>query len=66
MLISFLVYRPDVGYVENMSFLAGIVLVHCDEAEAFVSFTNWVHSNYFIKLFRGYLQDIKLRVDLFD
>ena len=54
-LISFLVYRPDVGYVENMSFLAGIVLVHCEEAEAFICFTNWVHSNYFIKLFRGYL-----------
>ena len=49
-----------------MSFLAGIVLAHCDEAEAFICFTNWVHSNYFIKLFRGYLQDIKLRVDLFD
>jgi len=52
-----------------LSFLAGIVLAQCDicnEAEAFICFTNLVHSNFFIKLLRGYLQDIKLRVYLFD
>lgn len=49
-----------------MSFVAGMIAHHCDEPEAFIAFANWVHSNYLIKLFRGYLQDIKLRVDLFD
>ena len=49
-----------------MSFLAGTLLVYCEEASAFVCFANFVHEKLFIKLFRGYIQDIKLRIDLFN
>lgn len=66
LILSFLVYRPDVGYVKHMSFLAGTILVYCEEAEAFICFANFVHQTLFIKLYRGYIQDIKLRIDLFD
>lgn len=66
LVLSFLVYRPDVGYVKNMSFLAGTLLAYCEEASAFICFANFVHQPLFIKLFRGYIQDIKLRIDIFD
>jgi len=66
LILSFLVYRPDVGYVKNMSFLAGTILVYCSEASGFICFANFVHQTLFIKLFGGYIQDIKLRIDLFD
>ena len=49
-----------------MSFLAGTLLVYCSEPNAFICFSNFVHEKLFIKLFRGYIQDIKLRIDLFD
>ena len=43
LILSFLVYRPDVGYVKNMSFIAGTILVYCEEANAFICFANFVH-----------------------
>ena len=66
LLLSFLVYRPDVGYVKNMSFLAGTILTYCNEPEAFICFANFVHQNFFIKLFFGHTNDIELRVSIFD
>jgi len=66
LILAFLVYRPDVDYVKYLSFLAGTLLVYCDEASAFICFANLVHESIFIKLFRGYIQDIKLRIDIFD
>ena len=52
--------------VQNMSFLAGMMLVYGEEANAFICFANFVHKKLFIKLFRGYVQEIKMRIDLFD
>lgn len=66
LILAFLIYRPDVGYVKYLSFLAGTLLVYCDEANAFICFANFVHESIYVKLFRGYIQDIKLRIDLFD
>ena len=43
MLLSFLVYRPDVGYFWNMSYIAGTIMHYCEEAEAFICFANFVH-----------------------
>lgn len=48
-----------------MSYLAGTILVFCSEPEAFICFTNFVHRSFFIKLFTGYIPDIKLRISIF-
>lgn len=48
LILAFLVYRPDVGYVKNMSFLAGTLLTYCEEARAFICFANFVHEKLFI------------------
>ena len=59
-----------------MSFLAGTFLLSCDEYDAFMGFTNFLHQHYFINLFKGYVIDvyfepsdsiqIKLRIDSFN
>ena len=49
-----------------MSFLAGTLLAYCEEPQAFICFTNFVHEKLFIILFRGFIHDVRLRIDLFD
>ena len=52
---TFEVYRPDIGYVQGMSYLAWMFLVRLDEYRAFSCFANlilcdpFVHSLYFFK-----------------
>uniref|UniRef100_A0A671Q4J7 TBC1 domain family member 14-like n=1 Tax=Sinocyclocheilus anshuiensis TaxID=1608454 RepID=A0A671Q4J7_9TELE len=33
-------YRPDVGYVQGMSFIAAVLILNMDTAEAFIAFAN--------------------------
>jgi hypothetical protein len=43
-LTAFIVHRPDIGYVQGMSYLAGVLLMNLDEIKAFslfMSLTNW-------------------------
>uniref|UniRef100_A0A671XA41 Rab-GAP TBC domain-containing protein n=1 Tax=Sparus aurata TaxID=8175 RepID=A0A671XA41_SPAAU len=36
-------YRPDVGYVQGMSFMAAMLVLNMDEVEAFISFSNLIN-----------------------
>jgi len=36
-------YRPDLGYIQGMSFIAAILLLNLEEAEAFIVFANLVN-----------------------
>ena len=60
MLLSFLIYRPDVGYFWNMSYIAGTIMHYCDEAEAFICFANFVHQSFFIQLFFGHVLGVEV------
>jgi len=40
---AFVCYRPDIGYVQGMSFLAAVLILNLDEAEAFIMFANLVN-----------------------
>lgn len=40
MLEGFAVYRPDIGYVQGMAYIALTLLLNMDEFSAFVSFSN--------------------------
>ncbi|XP_049591306.1 TBC1 domain family member 12 isoform X1 [Syngnathus scovelli] len=33
-------YRPDIGYVQGMSFIAAVLILNLEEADAFVTFAN--------------------------
>lgn len=45
-------YRPDVGYVQGMSFLAATLLLNMDEAKAFISFSNLLNRPAHMAFFR--------------
>lgn len=36
-------YRPDVGYVQGMSFLTAVLLLNLEPAEAFILLSNLLH-----------------------
>lgn len=41
-------------------------LMYCNDYDAYVSFTNFIHNHYFFDLFQGNVSDIKLRIDKFN
>lgn len=45
-------YRPDVGYVQGMSFLAATLLLNMDEVKAFISFSNLLNRPAHMAFFR--------------
>lgn len=40
LLAAYVCYRPDVGYVQGMSFIAAILILNMDELDAFMCFSN--------------------------
>lgn len=53
---TYAIYRPDVGYVQGMSYLAGMLLLYNDTYNTFVCFSNLLNNHFLISLFK---MDIK-------
>lgn len=49
---SYACYRPDVGYVQGMSFIAAMLLLNMEVAEAFVCFANLLNKPCLLAFFR--------------
>ncbi|KAK9172143.1 Sec7 domain protein [Cryptosporidium meleagridis] len=63
----FILYRPDIGYVEGMSHIAMILLLfNINLMEAFKTFTNLLHKSFFLDMFMLNHRNIKMRLDFFD
>ncbi|XP_061922064.1 TBC1 domain family member 14 isoform X2 [Entelurus aequoreus] len=45
-------YRPDVGYVQGMSFIAAVLILNLDTAEAFIAFSNLLNKPCQMAFFR--------------
>ena len=45
-------YRPDVGYVQGMSFIAALFLLYLDPADAFICFANLLNKSCQLAFFR--------------
>jgi hypothetical protein len=45
-------FRPDVGYVQGMSYLVAMLLLYMDMYPAFVTLANMLNSNHFYSFFR--------------
>lgn len=54
--INVVCLRPDVGYVQGMSYLAGMLLLYNDTYNTFVCFSNLLNNHFLISLFK---MDIK-------
>ncbi|ESO86591.1 hypothetical protein LOTGIDRAFT_167116 [Lottia gigantea] len=49
---AYATYRPDVGYVQGMSFIAGILLLNMEAADAFICFANLLNRPCQVTFFR--------------
>lgn len=64
---AFIIYRPDIGYVQKvMPALVQALLQYLDEYTTFQCFINLLHSNHFLPFFRGELREIQWRIRFFD
>ena len=45
-------FRPDVGYVQGMTYISSILLLYLDPAMAFICFVNLVSQDIFLSFFR--------------
>nr|XP_037282697.1 TBC1 domain family member 12-like [Rhipicephalus microplus] len=49
---AYVVYRPDIGYVQGMSFLAAMLLLNLEVADAFICFANLLNRPCQLAFFR--------------
>lgn len=52
MLGAYTCYRPDVGYVQGMSFIAAVLILNLEEADAFIAFANLLNKPCQMAFFR--------------
>lgn len=64
---TYVCYRPDIGYVQGMSYLASILVFHIDDAcQAFTCFANLLNSHFGFNLYRLDREQIGQHVAAFD
>ena len=61
----FVVARPDIGYVQGLSYIAGTLLLQMDKFASFVCFMNIILSPNILPFYRLDEFNIKKRLDLF-
>eukprot|EP00667_Euglena_gracilis_P005133 EG_transcript_5161 len=59
-------YRPDVGYVQGMTYLAAILLLYMDCYSAFVCLVNMLSKYHFLSFFRMDLREMNVHLLTFD
>ena len=62
----FVVARPDIGYVQGLSYIAGTLLLQMDKFTSFVCFMNIILSPNILPFYRLDENNIKKRLELFD
>lgn len=63
---AYIFYRPDVGYVQGMSFIAALLLLNMEIEEAFICFANMMNTNYFLPFFSMDMRVINARFEVFN
>ncbi|KAJ9457435.1 Drainin [Diplonema papillatum] len=63
---AYVQYRPDVGYVQGMSYIVAMMLLHMEQQHVFVSLANLVHQTHLISFFRVIPQEIGEHLRLYD
>ena len=49
---AFAAYNPHLGYVQGMSFLAGMLMLHMDQFHSFQCLCNLLNNHFFISLYK--------------
>jgi len=59
-------YRPDIGYVQGMSYLAGMLSMYLDTYETFICLANMLNTHFFVSLFRMNVKNILNHLKIYD
>lgn len=62
---AFVASRPDIGYVQGLSYIAGMLLLHMDKYQAFVALMNITLSHNIIPFYRFDEHQIRKRIQIF-
>jgi TBC1 domain family member 14 len=66
-LCAYAVYRPDLGYVQGMSYLAALLLLNLDTTEeAFIAFSNILYKDRYFTLYRLDVNVMQQHLNLFE
>jgi hypothetical protein len=62
---AFVASRPDIGYVQGLSYIGGMLLLHMDRYQAFVALLNLVLNHNIIPFYRFDEHQIRQRLQIF-
>lgn len=66
-LCAFVEYRPDIGYVQGMSYLAAMILLHVESDETgFICLVNLLHKSHFQYFYSVHHQGMGVYIAAFD
>jgi len=60
------VFRPSVNYAQGMTYIAGMLLLHMGDFEAFVCMSNVISNHLFSALFMSNLVELKKHLSVYD
>lgn len=66
LLLTYMFFRPDIGYMKGISHLAAMLLLALEFHDAFVCFANMINSNYFLSFCRMDMAQLKWRLEFFE
>ena len=61
----FVISRPDIGYIQGLSFIAGILLLNMDKFKAFISLMNLILNPIMLPFYKMENESIQQRLKLF-
>eukprot|EP00761_Pharyngomonas_kirbyi_P004679 gb/GECH01004684.1/.p1 GENE.gb/GECH01004684.1/~~gb/GECH01004684.1/.p1 ORF type:complete len:537 (+),score=115.46 gb/GECH01004684.1/:1-1611(+) len=62
---TYVKYRPDVGYVQGMSYIAAMLLLYSDTYNTFVGLANMLNKYHFLHFFRMETETIEIYMETF-
>lgn len=65
-LSTFVIYRPDIGYVQGMSYITAMLLLYLDSYSSFVCLANMLGSYHFQYFFRMRKDEIDIYMEAFE
>jgi len=60
---AYVCYRPDVGYVQGMSYIAAVLLLNLDEYHAFTCFANTLNNPFYLTFFSMNMDEMRRYMD---
>lgn len=63
---AFAVSRSELGYVQGMSFVAAVLMLHMGAAEAFICMSNLLTSHFFVSLFQLNIRECLKHIRIYE